>query len=619
MTVALRDGEALRDPVLAAVLANRLDGIVREMTNALLRSARSALINTGRDFSCAITTADDQLLAVAEGLPVHTFGAHLQTASMTALHADLAPGDAFLHNDPYLGNTHPADQTVLVPVFADGRHVFTTCVKAHQADIGNSIPSTYHAAARDVYEEGALVFPCVRVQRGYRTIDDVVRLARRRIRVPEQWAGDLLAAIGAARTGERRLEELCARYGLETVARFVADWFAYSERRIARAIRQMAAATLTAEGGHDPVFPFLPEGVPLRVVVQVDPEAGRITVDLRDNVDCVQAGLNQSEACAVNNVTTGVFNCLDPSIPRNSGSFRRIRVLLRENCVAGVPRFPHSCSMATTNVGDRLVNLTQRAFAQLGDGHGLAEGGVSMGAGTAVISGGDFRRGGAPYVNQLLIGGSGGPGGPHADGWVTYGIPVAAGLTYADSVELDELRFPLLFDRIRLLAGTAGAGRRRGAPAMETTYRVREGEMAVVIVSDGQHRAPEGVLGGQPGCLATTELLDDAGTATTVPNFFLGVLGPGQRIRGVSNSGGGYGDPLEREPARVLHDVLEGWETPQRAREVYGVVLAGEIADESLRVDEAATRALREARRPSAGPRVSHAAGARGRPPDSNT
>lgn len=87
--------------MLAAVLANRLDGIVREMTNALLRSARSALINTGRDFSCAITTADDQLLAVAEGLPVHTFGAHLQTASMTALHADLAPGDAFLHDDPY--------------------------------------------------------------------------------------------------------------------------------------------------------------------------------------------------------------------------------------------------------------------------------------------------------------------------------------------------------------------------------------------------------------------------------------------------------------------------------------------------------------------------------------
>src|SRR5512139_1271469 len=162
----------LRDPVLAAVLANRLDGIVREMTNTLLRSARSALINTGRDFSCAITTGDNRLLAVAEGLPVHTFGSHLQTAAMTRLHPDLARGNAFLHNDPYLGNTHPADQTVLVPVFIDGRHRFTACAKAHQADIGNSIPSTYHFGARDVYEEGSVIFPCVRVQRNFKLLDD---------------------------------------------------------------------------------------------------------------------------------------------------------------------------------------------------------------------------------------------------------------------------------------------------------------------------------------------------------------------------------------------------------------------------------------------------------------
>ena len=180
MTQPAQTPEAL-DPVLLSVLSNRLDGIVREMSNTLLKAARSAVIAVARDFSCAICTADNQLLATAEGLPVHIFGSHLQTRAMTELHDDLAAGDAFLHNDPYLGNTHPADHAVLVPVFIDGEHFFTACAKGHQADIGNSIPTTYHAAAKDVYEEGSLIFPCVRVQRGYEMVDDVIRMCRRRI------------------------------------------------------------------------------------------------------------------------------------------------------------------------------------------------------------------------------------------------------------------------------------------------------------------------------------------------------------------------------------------------------------------------------------------------------
>jgi N-methylhydantoinase B len=363
------------EAALMAVLANRFDTIVREMSNTLLRAARSAVINMGRDFSCAICTADNRLLSTAEGLPVHIFGMHLQTAAMCALHPDLAEGDAFLHNDPYLGNSHPADHTILVPVFAEGAHMFTVCAKAHQADIGNSLPTTYHAAARDIYEEGALIFPCVRVQRDGRDIGDPIRMCRARIRVPEQWYGDYLAAVGAARIGERRLKELVARYGRDTLARFVEEWFDYAERRMTAAIRRLPAGRLRRDGRHDPMPPQLPDGIPLSVSVEIDPRAGRITVDLTDNPDCVDCGLNQSRATATNNACNGVFNCVEHDIPHNAGSLRRIDVRLRENCVAGIPRHPHSCSMATTNVAHWLVNLTQSAFAGLGDGYGLAEGG----------------------------------------------------------------------------------------------------------------------------------------------------------------------------------------------------------------------------------------------------
>ena len=117
--------------------------------------------------------------------------------AMTELHDDLAEGDAFLHNDPYLGNSHSADHGILVPVFVGGEHVFTAVAKAHQADCGNALPTTYMGAAKDVYGEGALIFPAVKIQSDYEHNMDLVRMCRMRIRVPDQWWGDYLATLGA--------------------------------------------------------------------------------------------------------------------------------------------------------------------------------------------------------------------------------------------------------------------------------------------------------------------------------------------------------------------------------------------------------------------------------------
>ncbi|MEZ5100080.1 MAG: hydantoinase/oxoprolinase family protein [Thermoleophilia bacterium] len=142
------------DPVLLAVMANRLDAILREMTETVLLTARSSVIGMARDFSCGINTSSDEVLAIAAGLPMHVFGTHLQCAAMRRTHPEFREGDAYIHNDPYDGNSHAADHTILVPVFHEGEHVFTVTVKSHQADTGNSIPTTYHAGARDVYEEG---------------------------------------------------------------------------------------------------------------------------------------------------------------------------------------------------------------------------------------------------------------------------------------------------------------------------------------------------------------------------------------------------------------------------------------------------------------------------------
>jgi N-methylhydantoinase B len=560
-----------------AVLSNRLESIVREMTNTLLRSGRSAVLNTARDFSCSIITAGNELLASAEGLPVHVIGTEFLAEAMTEIHPDFVEGDAFLHNDPYLGNTHPADHAILVPVFHEGEHMFTACAKSHQADCGNALPTTYMPAARDVYEEGALIFPCVQVQRDRKDVEDIIRMCRRRIRVPDQWYGDYLATLGSARIAERRLAELCDQYGRDTVRAFIAEWFDYSERRMVEAIGRLPAGELVGTATHDP-YPGVPDGILLTVKVAIDPQDGTIELDLRDNPDNYAGGLNESRACATNNVMTGVFNSIDPDVPHNAGSFRRVKVLLRENCLAGIPSFPHSCSMATTNIADRLVCLTQAAFAELGDGFGLAEGALGMGISYAVISGRDARFDGAAYVNQIFLGSSGGPGGPVADGWPTYYLPVAASLMYHDSTEVDEQKYPLHVHVKRLIPDSEGAGRRRGALGSEVVYSPKNLPMMIAYSFEGHENPARGVRGGGTGSHSDGWKLDRAGNRVELPMATALQIEAGERVLSRTGGGGGYGDPFTREPELVAEDVREGWISGERAAAVYGVILRESVA-----------------------------------------
>jgi len=586
------------DLVQMTVIANRLDGIVREMENTLLRSGRSAVLNMARDFSCSIITADHRLLATAEGLPVHVIGGERLGAAVAEFHDDISEGDAFLHNDPYLGNTHAADHTILVPVFYEGEHIFTALAKAHQADIGNSQPTTYMPFAKDIYEEGALIFPAVRVQRDRRDIDDIIRMCKRRIRVPEQWYGDYLAMIGAARIGEAALKDVCKRHGKDTVKAFIEQWFDYSERKMAHAIGQLAAGTVTGHGMADPLDPVMPDGIPLQVTISVDPAEQRITLDLRDNIDCLEAGLNESETCSRNNVMTGLLNSLDADIPRNSGSFRRIEILLREGCVVGIPTFPHSTSVATTNLGERLVTITQKTFADHWAGMGLAEGACSVGTGFSVISGMDERHQPArPYVNQVFLGSQGGPGGPEVDGWLTYGNAVTNGLMFRDSIEIDEQKYPIRIEELRIRTDSEGAGRRRGAPGAVLRFGPKAGTMQAFYANDGVVYPPRGAQGGGDAAPQEPFLRDPAGHDHPVPAVGGVTMSVGETLGHRLSGGGGYGDPLEREPVLVRQDVLSMFVSLERARDTYGVVFTGTVLDDGLEVDEVATRRHRESLR----------------------
>jgi N-methylhydantoinase B len=580
-----------RDVVALAVMTNRMEGVVRKMTNTLFRTARSTVLNTARDFSCCIVTANHEMLVMAESLPIHVIsGPDVISRWLRRFHPNPRRGDAFIHNSPYHGNSHAGDHCIVVPVIDDdGRQRATAVVKAHMADIGNSEPTTLMATARDVYEEGALIFPCVKIQDGYRDVEDVVRMCTSRIRVPDDWYGDYIGMIGAARVGERELLKVGEEVGWDTFDRYVADWLDYSEERMRATIRTLPAGRRIGRDIHDAVpLRGVENGVPLEVTVAVDPEAAEIEIDLRNNPDCLPCGLNLTESTAVTSALIGVFNSIAEPVPRNTGSGRAVNVLLRENCCVGIPVHPASCSMATSGIAERLAGIVQRTLAEFADGLGMASTGPECPPAVSGLSGRDPRHAGAPFVDMMILGNSGGAGHPHGDGWVTNGETSDGGSMMRDSTEVLELLRPIRVWTDRIVPDTEGAGRFRGSPSLYIEYGPVDTELEVLYAADGTVNPALGVRGGQSGALCRPALRRADGEVVELDAWARVVLAPGETIISISSGGGGYGPPYERDVRRVVRDVVDGWVSVERARDVYGVVL-----DADGRVDEDATRSRR--------------------------
>ena len=419
---------------------------------------------------------------------------------MKRLIPDLRRGDAFLNNSPYHGNSHAADWSVLVPVIDDeGTHRFTVLAKAHLADCGNAIPTTYSADARDVYEEGALIYPCVKVQEDYRDRDDVMRMAQMRIRVPELWHGDYLALLGAARIGERRLLELIDEMGAYTLEWFATEWFDYSERRMMSAIRRLPAGSATTAFAATIRSRACRTACPSRSRSSVDPDDARIEVDLRDNLDCQPCGLNLSEATSTSAAMIGVFSSLGEPVPPNAGSFRRVA-----GARARELRGRHSASPG---------ELLGRDDEPLRDG-GQGRDARSRRAGRGIRHGRGGLRAAAQHGRDLGCRSAaerrsvrqpadarddGRRGRRDADAWLTLLGIGAAGVLLLDSVEIDEMKYPIEIRAVHIIPDSEGAGRFRGAPGAYVEYGPVDCSMEVVYLSDGTFTKPRGVRGGLAG------------------------------------------------------------------------------------------------------------------------
>jgi N-methylhydantoinase B len=583
-----------------SLLSSRIGSISVQMNNAMVKGARSSVLSLARDCSTAICDGNGAVLVFPAGFPVHVGGSTLVGRSLLEIHGDdLRPGDAYLHNSPYHGNTHAADHTIIVPVFYEDELLFMAICRGHQADIGNSIPTTYHAKAKDVYEEGAIIFPCVRIQHEYKDVDDIIRVCRMRIRVPDVWYGDYLAMVGAARIGERELNKLIIKYGKDTIKAFCHQYHEYGKQRMIERIRRLPAGTAYYETKYDQIPGVLPNGVTVRVKVTVDPEQAFITCDFTDNDDSQPCGMNLCEATLTSAGRTGILNRMNVSMsefPCCEGALGRIIVKMKEGSIVGKAKHPFSSSVATNSINDRAVVAVQCALNQITDYMAMAEPHFEMGPSSCVISGTDSRYRNGPYITQLISGHSGGPGLNGHDGYVHFAISTG-GLHYNNSLEMIERDYPILYIHQEIMTDELGSGKWDSAPAVKTIIRAMRDPVTMVYVSDGHYNPARGAAGGLDG-VRTEAFLCKVKNGTEIermeelPTIHEVTIQPGEALEGIYCSGGGYGDPLERDPEMVRHRVREDWISSKKAREVYGVVLDTE--SELFAVDWEATEELRE-------------------------
>ncbi|MBK8084548.1 MAG: hydantoinase B/oxoprolinase family protein [Devosia sp.] len=505
------------DLLTMIVLQRSIESCCREMSNALLRSGRAGIINTAFDFSCTFVDRAFRTVSTSVGgLPLHLNSIDLIPRAVVKKFGDgIEAGDCFANNSGYMGNTHCADLTLCSPVVVDGTLLGYAVARAHLSDIGFSTPTTYNPTAADVYQEG-LILPCIRVQRDYRDIPDVLDLCKANIRVPDHFYGDYLAILAAVRVGQRRIGEICGKHGTDVFLGFMDQYQLYAERMARQAIRALPAGEVRKELLYDPIVGY-PEGFPVRVRIEVDPAGELVTVDLTDNEDSLPLGINLTEAIALGACRQGVFVFLGPEVPRCTGAFDRVRILLREGAAIGLPRYPSATPSSTTDLCHMTMAAIHEGMADLGHGLGMAGSSVGIPASAGVVSGFDSSRG-RYFVNQLLLGHWGGPALSGHDGWFTYGTSGSAGGLMQSSVEITERQQPLYVERMEIRPDSGGAGTWEGAPGSECVLRPLRDALRVMTNSASRVFPPRGVVGGGKGGAMCAWVENAEGERMVVPS-----------------------------------------------------------------------------------------------------
>jgi N-methylhydantoinase B len=493
----------------------------------------------------------------------------------------LRPGDAILLNDPLLGSGHFPDFFVTQPAFHAGHLVGFVVNIVHHTDVGGARPGSQGVEGIFDYFQEGLRIPPTKVWQAYEEQAGVVGLIAANTRTPDKVLGDLRAQRSALRVGELRLVELAERYGRATLAAAMEEIIARSEASVRAALRAIPDGVYPFE---DFLDDYGPGTDPLRVAVTVTVAGDAVTIDYAGSSPQTPSGMN-SYINYTRSYSYAAVKCLtDPLGPMNEGALRPVTVTAPEGSFLN-PRPP-------AGGGPRAIICYRTFEAVLGALAPALPERVAAAAShfaNPTFGGWDRARGRRFVAYELVLSGTGARA--TRDG--------CEGMSWAFNaanipVEAQEAAQPVVVEHFGFIPDSAGAGTFRGGCGIRRDLRFLADEGKLSNLSERQRFAPYGLFGGRPGRLARTVINPGPGEQV-VHGKQSREFAYGDVISFQQSGAGGYGDPLARDPARVLEDVLDEYVSVEAAREEYGVVLAG--AGDALRVDAAATAALRASRR----------------------
>lgn len=580
------------DAITAEVVRHVLETVCFEMATYVSRTATTPILNQSNERNATILDGRGRLAALSVGIPQFMLTSTLPVRfALEFLGVDeFRPGDVFVANDPYHGGGHLPDYNVFAPAFHDGRMVLIASIQCHHGDTGGGVPGGYNVTANDIWGEGVR-WPVVKVVDGGRERRDVLYALQANNRLPDH-IGDLRAQIGAAQMAVGRLEALLAKHGAATVESAVDASIDYASRRFREEVRSWPDGTYEADCyvDHDPLGN---PDVHLHVAITVDGE--RLAIDFTGSDSRPELQAWSTFGNTRGYTVAQIASMMDPEIPKNEGFFDGIELTVPQGCVLNPPP-GKPVSAGTHHPGADVGEVIALAMQ-----HVLPDKAVPQVYKTGIptiIVGVDPRTGASftDHSAEVYAGWCNA-----AKGMDAWGAQNAAfGNLWKATAEVNEALYPHVQWGRDYRTDSGGPGRWRGLCGSHYVKEVRVDAKVYTYVVGMRYPMP-GMCGGKPG--APNQLTIRYGsddpfvvehTADWVP------IGAGQKLCYDYGGGGGWGDPLERDPQAVLDDVLDEYVSVEGAARDYGVVLTGSLEDLTLAADEDATANLRRSSSDSA-------------------
>jgi N-methylhydantoinase B len=559
----------------------------------IARLAYAPTISEGHDHSCALLTAEGRLVAHGNRDQAPHIGSFEPSVRVVRewIEDKFEPGDVYIFNDPYSGGTHCNDVKLIRPIFHQGKLVSFNSSTGHWPDVGGALPGSFNPRAIDCYSEG-LRIPPMRLFKNDQLDKTVMQLIAYNMRTGRERVADIYAQHRAGRLIEQRLIELFDRHGDNTINALFGDVFDYTEEMFRKQVAELPDGEYEFEdfSDKDVMHPKAPR---IRIHGRMTINGGSVSFDFRESDPAPVGPFGFPRASLETAVYDGTLHCFPHLAPLNHGLSRAIEIRSTPGSCVDIQE-PTPASGYASGAYEKVAAVTMatwaHAFSSV-DPKRMYAAGINL---ANLCIGGVHPKTGKQYVNYLWN--EGGQGARSYKDGNSFQMMIFIGGATNQPIEILERWYPLLYTHCTAVRDSCGDGTYRGGLGIDRSFKTL-GAMTLTMHGDRAEVTPFGLAGGTNGGPNTLAVRRSAAPEKeeVLGMHAMGIrLEPGDHVIYRSNGGGGFGDPLTRDPALVLADVENGWISRRKAEEIYGVVFVTEAAVAGrLKVDEKATAALR--------------------------